>query len=109
MSRALVVALTVLVALAGAACGKAPRKQCEEMCRRFAELAFWDGAEREIAAAPEPERAALRSKKQAEFETKLAEGVDFCVSKCRSANNEDDNKCVIAAKTFADARKCTGN
>ena len=41
--------------------------------------------------------------------TELAEGVDFCVSKCRSANNEDDNKCVIAAKTFADARKCTGN
>lgn len=97
-----------VVAIALVGCGKAPRKQCEEMCRAYSSLAFWEQANKEITAAPDEQQAALRAAKESEYAQKRDNGLEFCISKCRSANNEEDNRCVIAAKTFADAKKCTG-
>lgn len=80
--------------------------QCEKACRNYAELVYWDEAEKEIAAVQPDQRDALRKQKMAEFSSKLSRGVDMCSSKCMSANNEEDIKCLIDAKTAKDAKAC---
>jgi hypothetical protein len=81
--------------------------KCEKACRNYAELVYWDEAEKEIAALPAPERDALRKKKMAEFSNHLSRGVDMCSSKCMSANHKEDIECLINAKTAKEAKSCT--
>ena len=88
-----------------AAC-KGDKQQCEKACRNYGTLMYWEVVDKEIAAAPEDKREALRKKKLAEFSSQLENGVDMCVSQCSSANNEEQMDCMIEAKTAADAKKC---
>ena len=81
--------------------------RCELACRNYAQLVFWEVAEKEIAAAPVAERDALRKKKMGEFSHNLSKGVDMCSSKCMSANHEQDIDCLINAKTAKEAKSCT--
>jgi len=102
--RAALVALLAVLALS--ACSKANIEQCDKGCRNYFRLHYWETAEREIAAAPESERAALRARKQSEFEPHLMQNIDLCVQKCRSGADKHRVQCWIDAKTSADARKC---
>jgi hypothetical protein len=90
------------------ACGmcKGDPDKCDKMCRNYAELDFWDKANVEIDKLPIAERDAARKQKMAEFARNLEKGIDFCISKCVSANNTEDTDCVIAAKTAKAARDC---
>jgi hypothetical protein len=97
--------LVVFMLLAVGAC-KGDRQQCETVCRHFYEVKFWETADPEIAAAPAEQRDTLKKKKLAEFSTKVEDGVEFCVMQCTSANNEDMNKCLLAAKTSAAIAAC---
>jgi hypothetical protein len=98
----LVLALTLLL---GACKGDAVK--CEQGCRNFATLVYWKHADAEINAAPPDKRDALRKRKLGEFDSKLENGIDMCVSQCQSANNTDDIDCMIAAKTADQALACT--
>lgn len=94
--RALGVASVLTLGLLLGACGKADLKKCEAACRNYATITF-----REIEAKklpPEQHEEALAKK--------LAEGTNFCVSKCQSANNDDQNDCRIAAKRLSELKAC---
>jgi hypothetical protein len=87
------------------ACRGDPEK-CDQMCRNFAQLTFWEEANAEIEKLPVGERDAARKEKMAKFSHNLSRGIDLCASKCVSANNTEDMDCVIAAKTAAQAKAC---
>jgi hypothetical protein len=102
LRRALVLAALAL-GLAGC---KGDRQKCEAACRNFGTLLYWQIADKDIAAAPAAERAALRKRKLGEFSSQLENGVDICVDQCSSANNDKQTSCMIAAKTADAAAKC---
>lgn len=80
--------------------------QCEKACRNYAELTYWDEADKEINAAPVAERDALRKDKMGKFSHNLSRGVDMCTSQCMSANNDEIINCLINAKTSKQAQAC---
>lgn len=90
------------------ACKGDPVK-CEQACRNYGTLLYWKKADAEIAAAAPEQRDALRRRRLGELDSKLEGGIDMCVSQCRSANNEDDVDCMIAAKTADQADACLKN
>jgi hypothetical protein len=99
-------AAAVAVSLALAACGKGDRKVCEQACRNYTTLAFWDKWDAQIDAQPAAERDKLRRDKLGELEVILARGIDMCVTSCQTANNETQYACMATAKTWAEANAC---
>ena len=99
------IAFVLLVALVFGGCKGDPQK-CEDACRNYAQLVFWDQADAEIAAAPPEKRDALRKEKLAEFTKNLELGLNTCTSKCLSANNDTDMKCMLKAKTSKEVKAC---
>ena len=95
----------LLVSTLAFGCKGDPEK-CDKACRNYAELIFWDKANAEIDAAPLEKRDELRKQKLAEFTKNLELGINTCTSKCLSANNDDQTKCLLAAKTAKEARTC---
>lgn len=83
-------------ALGLGACGKADKKKCELSCRNYATITF---NEIEAKRLPPEQREAALAKK-------LAEGTDFCVSKCQSANNDEQSECRIAATKLSELKAC---
>lgn len=102
MRRALVIAVLGLLA----AC-KGDRQKCESACRNYGTLMYWEVSDRQIQAAPEADREALRKRKLGEFSSQLENGVDVCVNQCSSANNDKQVDCMISAKTATEAEACT--
>jgi hypothetical protein len=98
-------ALALFATLAIAGCKGDPEK-CDKACRNYAELIYWDKANAEIEAAPVEKRDELRKLKLAEFTKNLELGINTCSSKCLSANNDDQTKSLLEAKTAKDARAC---
>lgn len=88
--------LSLALGLVGSACGKADAKKCEQMCRNYATITF-----RDVEAAKLPPE-----KREEALAEKLKQGMDFCVNKCRSANNDDQIDCVIAAKSVSQLHAC---
>lgn len=88
---------------------KGDMQKCEQACRNYGTLLYWQISDAEVAKAPPAERDALRKRKLGEFEAKLEGGVDMCVSQCQSANNDKDIDCMIAAKTADQVKACTTN
>lgn len=80
--------------------------QCEQACRNFYTLKFWKKADAEIAKLPADQQEAARQKKQVELANELEQGIQFCVVSCTSANNDDQNECLIKAKTADEAEDC---
>lgn len=95
------------VLLVGLAACKGDRKHCEEVCRHVFEVTYWEKADPEIAAAPEAERDKLKRRKLAEYSSKVENGIELCVNQCSSANNKDQNACLLKAKTTKDVVACT--
>jgi len=96
-----VIAVAVL-----AACKTGDAVKCEQACRNYATLVHGAETESKIEAAPEADRDALRKKLSAEFARDLEYGIDKCVTQCVSANNAEQNGCLIEAKTAVAARNC---
>ena len=82
-------------------------QQCDQACRNVAELLYWKGADKEIAAVPADQRDALRKQRLGEFATKVASGIEGCILRCQSARDQDAVDCMIAAKTPDQAQACT--
>jgi hypothetical protein len=95
----------VVVSTLAIGCKGDPVK-CDKACRNYAELVFWDKANAEIDAAPVAQRDELRKQKLAEFTKNLELGINTCTSKCLSANNDDQTKCLLNAKTGKEAKTC---
>jgi hypothetical protein len=102
---------TAFVLLAGLVLGgcKSDPQKCEEACRNYAQLVFWDKADAEIAATPPEQRDALRKKKLGEFTKNLELGLDTCTSKCLSASNDKDMNCMLKAKTAKAVKACVAD
>jgi hypothetical protein len=98
--------LVAVLLVATLGCHKGNPETCDKVCRNYAELVYWEKANAEIAAAPAEKRDELRQQKLAEFTKNLELGINTCTSKCISADNDDTNKCVLAAKTAQQARAC---
>lgn len=88
-----------------AGCQKDPVK-CEKGIRNYHQLVYWEQANAEIDAAPPAQRDALRKDKLAQFERDIERALPTVVSKCTSANSDDEVDCMIAAKTAAQAKAC---
>lgn len=97
--------IVLVFALALAACKGDPIK-CEQAARNFATLVYWKKADAEIAALPAAEQDMARKKKLSQFTSALEKDIDFFVSQCQSANNDDQVDCMIGAKTAEAAMKC---
>ena len=104
MFRAVAAAGLLIAATAG--CNRPDEALCQDTCRHYGKLAYWDKAEVEIAAAEPAKRDALRAEKQKDFETRLAAGLTQCVMGCKSSNSEAQSKCILEAQTLAAAKKC---
>ena len=104
MRRSLV--LVGLAALLSLGACKGDRAKCEKSCRNYGTLVYWDNADKEVAAAPEAERSAIKRKYLDKFQRELEGGVDLCINQCSSANNDETIDCLIKAKTADEARKC---
>jgi hypothetical protein len=100
-----ILGLGLALSLGGLGCKGNP-KDCEVACRNYANLAYWQTSDAEIAAAPPAAREALRKQKLAELTSKLDQGIDMCISQCVSANNPDQVKCMTEAKTADKVRAC---
>lgn len=89
-----------------AACDKATVEACDQGCRNYFTLHYWEEAEAEIAKAPEAERAALRARKVSELEPRMMQNLDLCVQKCRSGADSSRAACWSKAKTAKEAEAC---
>ncbi len=105
----MVKAAVLVVALASLALGacKGDPQRCEAAIRNYHSLVFWEFADKEIAAAPEADRAELKKRKLADEQADLERGLETLTSQCVSANNDDQVKCMIDAKSAQEAHKCT--
>jgi hypothetical protein len=103
--RVATLSITLLAALAGAAC-RGDAVKCDNACRNVFTLTYWEEADARILKKPEADRENERSRLQAKFINEIENGVELCVSRCRSANNETQMDCMIAAKTSAQAKAC---
>lgn len=99
------IAFVLLLGLVATACKGDPQK-CEDACRNYAQLVFWEEADAEIAAAPVEQRDALRKTKLAKFTKDMELGLNTCTSKCLSANNDTDMNCMLKAKTAKEVKAC---
>lgn len=97
---------TLLVAFLGIASCKGDRAKCDQSCRHYAELVYWGEWDPVINAAPAEKREAMRREKLADFENRVANGVEACITQCVSANNDETTDCLINAKTATGAKKC---
>jgi hypothetical protein len=78
------------------ACGKADAKKCEQMCRNYATISF-----RDVEAARLPPE-----KREQALADKLKKGLDFCINKCVSANNDGQIDCMTVAKSISQLKAC---
>ena len=106
MSRSSIAALVLVGALAAAGCNRPKAEDCEEGIRNWFTLIYWEDAEKEIAAAPPEQRAAVRAAKIADRDKKLEDGLDLSVRQCRAASDNEGVKCMREARTAAQARAC---
>jgi hypothetical protein len=100
------VRLALVLAVALVAACKGDPVQCEQACRNYATLTYWDEHDAEIAKAPPERREGMKHDALAKFANNLESGIDLCVNQCVSAGNEDQTRCMAEAKTAGDARTC---
>lgn len=104
--RVLAAAVLLAAAVAGGGCSRPSATDCEAALRNWHQLIYWEKAEQEIAAAPPEQRDALRRAKGEERDKQFKAGLDQGIMDCRSSRDHDGVKCMKAATTAAQARKC---
>ena len=96
----------LLLVLLLAACHKAEVQKCDLGCRNYFKLHYWKDADQAINEAPPEQRDALRAQKNAEFDSRMMQNLDLCVTKCQSGADSHRAQCWIDATTAEDAEKC---
>ena len=104
MHAAVFVSMLVFSAL-GSGC-KGDRDKCAKAAQHFAELVYWEREGAAIAKLPPEQQDAERKRKLVDFNRELDAQLDFRISQCVSANNDDQADCIIEAKTAAQALEC---
>jgi hypothetical protein len=94
--------------LALTACtGGAEQGECDKGCRNFYQLHYWEDVELEAAKLPDDAaRDKLRKERLGELETRMMKGIPQCVAQCAKAASPEQTKCMIEAKSTAEAKKC---
>jgi hypothetical protein len=91
-------------------CRRATPEQCDTLCMRYNELAFWDRFEKDAAALAPDARDKLRAERQKEWTDLSARdfdpGRENCVKECRRAASPEEVKCVEKSKSLAAAKDC---
>jgi hypothetical protein len=103
--RAVSVVSLLLLSVLGSGC-KGDREKCAAAAQHFAELVYWDRENAVIAKLPPEQREAARKQKLVDFTRELDAQLDFRITQCVAANNDDQADCIIAAKTAAQALEC---
>jgi hypothetical protein len=101
------IALALLVLLSLGACDKAQTQKCDLGCRAYFKLHYWETAEIQIAGYPPEERAKIRAQKESEYEARMMQNLDLCVTKCTSGATNHRVQCWIDAKTATEQNACT--
>lgn len=96
----------IVVALGLTACKRPSPEDCEAAARNWFTLVYWEQAEKDIAAAPPEQREQLRQAKLADRDAKIKDGIGLAIMQCRAARDFDGVKCMRAATTADEARKC---
>ncbi len=108
----LLLPLVLAAAAALAACEHPTAEQCQRMCWRYNELAYWERFEAEAKDKTAEEREKLRAERQKTWTEMAARKFDprleNCVRDCRRGASPDDVACVEKARTTAEARDCPG-
>ena len=104
--RAVASVVCLLLCSALASGCKGDRDKCATAAQRYAELVFWDRANAEIAKLPPEQRDTERKRRLVEFNRELEAQLQFRISQCVAANNDDQADCIIKAKTAAEALDC---
>lgn len=107
--RLLLPGLFALVLLA--ACNRPSLDQCEQLCRDYSELAYFDKVDRSLADQPPEEQKRRRAEKKKEWESKQKDSVflrrlDNCVTDCRHSGDKEMVGCVHEAETVDQAKAC---
>ena len=97
----LIVALSLVVG-----CSRPSAKDCEESIRNWYTLVYWEKAEVEIAAAPPEKRDQMRIEMSKKKDEDLEKGITLAINQCRASRDKDGVKCMKAATTAAEAKKC---
>jgi hypothetical protein len=102
--------LAIATASTLASCRRATGEQCERVCWRSNELAYWERFDAEAANLGADAREKLRAERQQKWAEMRARpfdpGLDNCVRQCRRGATPDDVACVERASTAAEAADC---
>ena len=126
----------MLAVVGTASACKADKKKCEAACRNHFTLVYQAELDAELAKAPEVcppapvvpvpgeleraqaqaavlgtavgcvDRKSLKARRNAEFSSRLENGVNLCIEGCASAGNDDQMDCLIKANTAKAAKAC---
>ena len=104
------VLFVVAIALAAAGCQRVSPQDCEKICWRFNELAFWEKVADEGKDLPPDGRERLKLARQKEWQEmrkrEFDPGLENCIKECRRAGRPEDVACVEKATTAAAAQAC---
>ena len=101
----------VLLLLSLAACNKPSVDQCEQLCRRYADLKYRADTEASATAAGEEGAARIRKEREEKWASQQDDPVflrnlDNCVTDCRQSADTGMVTCVEKAETPAAADAC---
>ena len=106
------VALVALAVASLAGCQKPTGEQCERICWRYNELAYWERFESEARNLAPAAREKLRAERQKAWAAMRARKFDpqleNCIRDCRRGASLDDVACMEKARTTAEAKACPG-
>jgi hypothetical protein len=102
--------LLVSAVLYAAGCQRVSPQDCEKICWRFNELAFWEKVAAEGQGLPPDGRERLKAARQTEWDAirkrDFDPGLENCVKECRRGAKPEDVACVEKAKTAETAQAC---
>ncbi len=90
-------------------CTRPDEEHCKKACLRYVELYQQEKWDAKLAEAPESEHAEIKRQQAAEWQdinTNPERGLQACVVACNRLGRGVRADCMIAAKTFAEAKEC---
>lgn len=100
----------VVAVLLATGCQRVSPQECEKICWRFNELAFWEKVADEEKDLPPDGRERLKAARQEEWaeirKREFDPGLENCVKECRRAARPEDVACVEKATSSKAAQAC---
>jgi hypothetical protein len=94
-----------------AACSNPTVDECERLCRKYSELAYFEKVEAAVTSMPADDAARVRSEKKEAWEAMQEDEahlkkLDNCMTGCRRGTKKPAIACVDRAETVAEADAC---